>query len=314
MKLHKFLRILFALVLCVGLFPSMAATAMAQEQIDLNRSVSVTVFYREQDVGIPGAVFSIYKAGTVTEDGNVSLTGAFQNYPVSLNVANATEKKALAQTLAGYVLRDGIQADQSGTTDDNGVAVLDGGLFPGVYLILGADHSAGGKTYSAEPVLLTLPNDGGEGLEYDVSIAPKSEWTDQSGELTVVKIWSDTGFESSRPSQIKVELIDGTDRKLYGTAALSSKNGWRCTWDSLPAGHSWYVVERVPQGYLVTSQRDGDTVALTNTCIKVTPSEPEDSGKLPQTGMLQWPIPVLAVSGMILFLTGWLWRRRDEQA
>ena len=35
-------------------------------------------------------------------------------------------------------------------------------------------------------------------------------------------------------------------------------------------------------------------------------------GDLPQTGQLWWPVPVLAIAGMVLFLIGWAVRRRDE--
>lgn len=38
------------------------------------------------------------------------------------------------------------------------------------------------------------------------------------------------------------------------------------------------------------------------TTVPDTPEEP----KLPQTGQLNWPIPVLAVSGLVLFIVGWL--------
>lgn len=33
---------------------------------------------------------------------------------------------------------------------------------------------------------------------------------------------------------------------------------------------------------------------------------------LPQTGMLWWPVPVLALSGMVLFLFGWAGKRRED--
>lgn len=38
------------------------------------------------------------------------------------------------------------------------------------------------------------------------------------------------------------------------------------------------------------------------------PTEPETDPdpQLPQTGQLNWPVPVMAISGMILLLTGWL--------
>lgn len=33
---------------------------------------------------------------------------------------------------------------------------------------------------------------------------------------------------------------------------------------------------------------------------------PKPSGKLPQTGQMNWPVPVLAVAGMVLFVIGWM--------
>ena len=37
----------------------------------------------------------------------------------------------------------------------------------------------------------------------------------------------------------------------------------------------------------------------------MTPSTPSGGNKLPQTGQLTWPVPVMAVSGMALFTLGW---------
>lgn len=34
--------------------------------------------------------------------------------------------------------------------------------------------------------------------------------------------------------------------------------------------------------------------------------------RLPQTGQLWWPVPLLALGGMFLFLLGWGWHRREE--
>jgi hypothetical protein len=35
---------------------------------------------------------------------------------------------------------------------------------------------------------------------------------------------------------------------------------------------------------------------------------------LPQTGQLRWPIPVLSLSGMILFILGWATYRKRNRA
>ena len=42
------------------------------------------------------------------------------------------------------------------------------------------------------------------------------------------------------------------------------------------------------------------------------PSTPHTGGKLPQTGQLNWPVPVLAILGMTLFTVGWVLRFRKR--
>lgn len=42
------------------------------------------------------------------------------------------------------------------------------------------------------------------------------------------------------------------------------------------------------------------------------PSAPANAAKLPQTGQLWWPVPILAVAGIAFFSIGWLRSRKDE--
>lgn len=41
------------------------------------------------------------------------------------------------------------------------------------------------------------------------------------------------------------------------------------------------------------------------------PTVPED--KLPQTGQLNWPVPILAMAGIVLFCLGWMYRRDEKK-
>ena len=47
-------------------------------------------------------------------------------------------------------------------------------------------------------------------------------------------------------------------------------------------------------------------VPVVTPILPITPSA--DAGILPQTGQLNWPVPVLTVAGLGLFLAGWLLR------
>ena len=95
---------------------------------------------------------------------------------------------------------------------------------------------------------------------------------------------------------------------------------------------TWQVVEdSVTEDYTVTVSREGTTFVMTNTLTEELPDEPTPEGPLPevpeenipdepvpqgpalpQTGVLWWPVPLLACAGMALFLAGWARRRSEE--
>lgn len=56
-----------------------------------------------------------------------------------------------------------------------------------------------------------------------------------------------------------------------------------------------------------------DVTATPKVPLVTEPTEPEATEppdpQLPQTGQLNWPIPVLLVSGLALFMLGWYLRR-----
>ena len=64
---------------------------------------------------------------------------------------------------------------------------------------------------------------------------------------------------------------------------------------------------------------DVDAQAKTELEQEPTPTKPPEKpgGKLPQTGQLNWPVPVLAAAGLVLFAIGWgirFRRKRDQDA
>ena len=121
----------------------------------------------------------------------------------------------------------------------------------------------------------------------------------QTTERTVVKVWDDRGSESGRPSSVTVTLL--ADGEAWDTQALSDSNGWRFTWRDLPATDdggaeiAWSVSESAVSGYTPSVSQSGTTLVLTNSV---------SSPRLPQTGQLWWPVPLLAVGGLALLVVG----------
>ena len=89
--------------------------------------------------------------------------------------------------------------------------------------------------------------------------------------------------------------------------------------EDIPEGLYLIWQETAASGYeklsafLVTVPYEGamDVTAASKTALELEPEEetkpssPSGNKKLPQTGQLEWPIPWLALAGMILFVLGW---------
>lgn len=112
--------------------------------------------------------------------------------------------------------------------------------------------------------------------------------------LTVYKEWA--GTSDNMPSTVTVILLqDGTevDRVKLGTS-----NNWKYKWTDLYGNSEWTVQEVVPNGFInsiwTTQNGDDITVVITNTAALI------------QTGQLNWPVPVMAVLGLLLMIAGFV--------
>ena len=310
-----------ALALCLGV-PAPGALAAG---IDMTKPCSLTVVLADGGRGIAGAEFELYRAGGFTESGGLELGGEFARCGVSLEGLDSSGWRAAAQTLAAYARRDNMAPDGRAETGRDGRARF-GPLTPGLYLVTGERAVSGGRVYTPEPFLISLPDKDGSGA-WDYSVTARCKFEDEpkppagdTVDVKVLKVWR--GGAQQRPEEIRVQLL--RDGKVCDTVTLSAENGWRHTWEGLDAAHGWQVVEQtVPEGYTVNISREGITFVITNTLKPSeepeptpapTPGTPDTPGEnLPQTGVLWWPVPLLAVLGALLLLLGWGLRRRDER-
>lgn len=118
---------------------------------------------------------------------------------------------------------------------------------------------------------------------------------------------------------------------IEGETCAIDENGYAC-FEKLEYGLYLMVQEEAAEGYvpvtpfLVTVPgEDGkaDVDASPKLSVKPAPTEstpptepatttpPE--GNLPQTGQLNWPVPVLAVAGILLFMFGWYLSRTGRK-
>lgn len=306
---------------------------------------SLKVKYATEDGAVTDMPMSLYYVGDKEGKDKVAWDEDFKGYRLY-----AKEMDSMPTVLQGYVQRDGIEADKTATTGETGVASFDG-LKPGYYLAVGSPVEAGGVTLHMLPVLAYV---GGENTEVaaeakferadlgqgPISISVEKEWDLKEETVKGEAVLKGSG----QPKNVQADLMQ--DGELLETVKLSEKNGWSYTWEDLPSGHVYQVLETaVGEGFELSILHKDGTFTMTNHGVyteavsKNPPSKPKDDGndkdkdkdkekkdvtpsdatgsgsdsgngtaggagngnaasgeKLPQTGMLFWPI-VVSVAG-----------------
>lgn len=299
---------LFAICLVLLLLP---LQVYAVNPIDVSRPCSLRVEYSYDQQAFPGQKIALYRVADCFADGTWELSGDFAGDPVNIHgITSQTEWRQATSTLLSYAAADQRTPFREGVTDSAGQILFEN-LTAGMYLIPGVLAESSDGNYQFEAFLVVLPHPAQEGDHlYDVTSKPKcshSTPTPETRRYTLVKHWKDTGYESSRPESVTVDILN--NGQVVMTQQLTRDNNWSFSWDVLDDGSIWQVVERnVPAGYTVTATREGNTFLLTNT---------RSGGvvKPPQTGdpMIFWPyILIMCISGCALLLLG-IHRRRLVQ-
>lgn len=313
----KVVRRILMCMMILGLFVPQSVNAA--DQMDKEREVSLRIEYQGEKESLSGVGVWIYKVADVNADLEFELTGDFAKYPVKVNGLDAEGYRLLAETLETYVLKDGIKAYDKTTVNENGVAEFPATkevMEQGLYLVISQKYIDENQNFTYAPILICLPNRDVDGnWVYDETIYPKDAPEDEKTSIKVVKIWK--GNDDKRPEKIEVELLK--DGKVFDTVILNEENNWRYEWKLLEKGN-WKVAEKdVPEGYTVIVSEEQTGYVIINTyeeppTTPPTPPTPPTTppGKNPQTGVLWWPVPILAGVGMVLFMIGWVKRRRYE--
>ena len=306
---------IFAMIICIViLLMALPAQGFAAGKIDTDASNKLEIYYHYDEIEIPETVFSLYRIAELDEYANMTLTEAFQKYPIDLESMTEESWNDLALTLQGYAQADGLKPDFTGKTDAEGYLSFEE-LPVGLYLVTGENNLFDHYIYSALPAIVRLPE-----MDYDNNtwsyeqfISPKvsRERKIEHISLKAMKVWDEEGDKSKRPKEISITLL--RDGEKFETVQLNAENDWRYVWEDLEASgedgvnYNWTMAETAVEGYTVKITREGAAFIIRNTYIA--PNPPEK--KLPQTGMLWWPIPVLILAGIILLVVGVARRKRS---
>ena len=271
---------------------------------------TLVLYMLDDGTGLPGMVFEIYRVGSQSEAGALVLEGDFAGYPVVLE-DDPSGLGPQAAALYAFAKRDGRAPTTIVKTTAVGMVEV-ANLESGLYLIGGRSQVHNGYLYHTEPQLIVLPyRDPITGLimprpELRMKYSKETD-TQQPISRKVLKIWDDVSG-NMRPESVTVHLLK--NGSIYSTVTLNEKNQWRHEWDGLEADVLWQIAEDVPDGYTVTVEQEGSTFLLTNSAPEVPPPEteppddPDSDDNIPQTGMILWPVFLLAGLGIVCIAAG----------
>lgn len=280
---------------------------------------------------VVGANFKLYYV--MSTDG--ALYGDFADLQVEVgDLTDSENLSSLASTLASYAADGTGKPVAEKNSDALGHADFSD-LESGIYLMTGSSGKIGNTIYIPKPALLRITELSYEKIDVNVKYTMLSDI--QKVSYTVKKVW-ENDESTDRPESVTVQLL--RDDEIYDKVTLSSENNWTHTWDDLSADYEWNVVEtNIPSGYSVTVTLEENTFTVTNRwttsseattttdTTDVTTTEPSTTtitppptttitgsktDKLPQTGQLWYPVCILFISGLLLFLIGFVSKRLSD--
>ena len=277
-------RKLLSVCLILWLVFALSVTAFAQP-FDANQvgSISVTLTRQPDRIPIGGAELSLYHVATVRSNEKKQLvytyTEAFAGCGIALDDPQLSLKlDALLETHTAPAVKL--------RTNGLGQAVFRD-LALGLYLVKQTGPAVDGSVCMS--FLVTVPYETDTGYLYDVDALPKTD-IHRTTNITIQKVWN-IDETTRQPDQVTVQLL--REGVVIKTATLNAENGWRVTFPDLPVSDAYSVREvNIPEGFVATYTQNGYTFTVTN------------STTLIQTGQLVWPIPVLAMVGVLLIAAG----------
>jgi hypothetical protein len=255
------------------------------QQLDnsLKGSVSVTLVSQDGEKVLEGAVLSVFYVATVEADENGILCYTYTD--VFAECGTALDDPELITALDVFVAGKDL-ASRKMVTDSMGNAVCED-LPLGLYFVQQSRAVEGFAPCA--PFLVTVPIQTEAGFDYDVDASPKTD-VERLVSISIKKVWN-TDKSTVTPGSVTVHLL--RNEEVVETATLNKQNNWQITYKDLPESDGYSIKEvNIPKGFTATYAQKEYTFTVTNTA------------SLAQTGQLLWPIPVLAVTGLFLLLTG----------
>ncbi|HBL40283.1 MAG TPA: hypothetical protein DDY98_01405 [Ruminococcaceae bacterium] len=314
---RRFLCIISVILLCTSIF---GIQSLAADECSLR------VVCKYDSVAVSAAKVNIYRVADYEFGKSMVLSGGFADLRDSMDLSSREKMEKSALTLYSYCTANQKSATASAVSDAEGNVDFSA-LSEGYYLVAIDSVTTEDYTYSFSPFLVCLPEyNTSNGTENNsVCAYPKATRGEVQKyfDLSVVIVWDDAGYEQYRPSFVRVDLI--CDGELYDSVNLSEENNWSYVWTHLEANHEWMVGEHNSSNmYTVDIEKPENNRFVIEYTVRgpketepteTTTAKPEEekAQELPYTGLIWWPIPLLATLGTACIAIGVAEKRKHEE-
>ena len=296
------MRRIFSLLLVCMLVFTISMTTSASEVPDLSKNGTITVKMDCGGKALNGGSLSIYQVGVIVEDETVFRFEVIDELKDSGLSLNNLDNPRLAMQMA-ELAKD---LPEITAPIRRGKAVFRD-VVPGVYVVVQHEHNTSKGAGAINPFLASVPTEEDGCYNYDVIADPKVPWVLDPTYPTFPDPTYPTCPDPTYPT-----YPDPT----YPTDPEPSDPNPTDPTPTEPKPTEPDSTEPDPTDPKPT---EPDTTEPNPTDPEPTspkPTQPQpDEPKLPQTGQLNWPVPIFVVSGMTLFVIGWILRfgRKKEQ-
>lgn len=338
MRIQKRLSaVLLTLLLSCALVLTTTLAYAAHPVVNMNATGNIHITMEHNGRPVGGGTLTIYKvasvvtgSGTTSGDYYFKIDDAFQgmgniDLPDDMLIKEGYDldgnNAALADAMRDYLNAHPEQKDklysETKNIDDNGEVTFED-LSVGLYLFVQDRHASGYQAIN--PFLVSIPHlENGEYV-YDVANAfpkieggldpnnppPPTSRPEEPDNPSSNPASEPTSSEptSSEPTSSQPESSEPTSSEPTSSQPESSQTGSQPAGGSTPGGTT--PGGNTPGGNTPGGNTPGGTTPGGNTPGGgTTPGGGSSTPTLPQTGQLNWPIPVLVVAGLSLILVGW---------
>ncbi len=283
--------IVWLLVAVLLLGAPLMTYAAENDELDLTQTGSIEVTMKQEEVVVPGGTLTLYRVGEIQQqNGNYSF-GLVEDFADSGESLEDISSPELAEGLAGFAQ---VEKGKTLQIDENGNVMFDD-LELGLYLVVQYDAAEGYENVS--PFLVSVPVNINGTYIYQVDATPKVGLINGGPPIPPDVTPTPTPGPDVTPTPTPGPDVTPTPTPGPDVTPTPTPGPY-----DTPTPTPGPDITPTP----APTPTPPPTVVPTPTPV-VTPT-PTPAPTLPQTGQLNWPIPLLAVVGLALFVVGWILR------